>query len=71
MTNLLIQNGTKLCKLTLTFGGYFAREWHERCDLWKDPRVQELTSQPGKFSTIATSAVAWQDFFKHGNTKVY
>ena len=73
MTNALNQNATKLCKLTLTFGGYFAREWPERCDLWKDPRVQELTSQPGKFSTIATSAVEWHDFLKHkhGETKVY
>lgn len=26
MTNVLIQNATKLCKLTLSFGGYFAWE---------------------------------------------
>ena len=41
MTNVLSQNASKLRKLTQSFGGYFAWEWLDRCDLLKDPRVQE------------------------------
>ena len=59
LTGEPINNATKWCRLTKALGGHYLWEWPERCDLWHDWQVKQLTSSPGYFATVAASAVGW------------
>ena len=66
---LLTANAAKLCRQTKALGGDYVWEWPSRCALRDDWRVKALTSTPGAFAIIASSAVDWHDFA--GEVKVY
>ena len=59
LTNTWIHVATRLCKLASVFGGHYAWEWPERCELWQDRRVRSLASAEGHFALIFASAVDW------------
>ena len=66
LTNEFIKHATKLCRMTKRLGGEYGWELPERCDLWTDPRVVDLTNKSGAFSVIASSAVDWHVNRKSG-----
>ena len=59
LTNKLIKNAVKICRLAKALGRHYVWELPGTLDLWHDRRVRALTFSPCDFAIISASAFGW------------